>query len=102
MRSNLQLKQTRFISARKELREQNRIRVNFEKSMQRKLIIMFNDIGNKGANIYESTGTTGLGVYFSKTRTQVERTIKPFYTRIILSFSDRLEKRFTKKEGNFL
>ena len=101
MRSNLQFKQTRFINARKELKEQNRIRVNFEKSMQRKLIIMFNDIGNKGANTYESTGTTGLGAYFSKTRTQVERTLKPFYIRIIQTFSDRLEKRFTKKEGNF-
>tara|TARA_R100001460_G_scaffold2629_1_gene8391 strand:- start:17528 stop:19483 length:1956 start_codon:yes stop_codon:yes gene_type:complete len=101
MYHNLQLKQTRFINARKELREQNRIRVNFEKSMQRKLIIMFNEFGNKGANIYESTGTTGLTLYFSKTRNKVEQTLKPFYIRIIQTFSERLERRLTKKEGNF-
>tara|TARA_Y100000114_G_scaffold146700_1_gene157672 strand:+ start:16 stop:1992 length:1977 start_codon:yes stop_codon:yes gene_type:complete len=101
MYHNLQLKQTRFINARKELREQNRIRVNFEKSMQRKLIIMFNEFGNKGAKIYESTGTTGLTLYFSQTRKKVEQTLKPFYIRIIQTFSERLERRLTKKEGNF-
>ena len=95
--SNLQLKQTRFVNARKEWREVNRIRLNFERSLIRRLIIMFNEIGTNASEKYTSNGKTGLDLYLTKTRTLVESTLMPFYFSVLKEFSQRFEKYYAKK-----
>ena len=95
--SNLQLKQTRFVNARKEWREVNRIRLNFERSLIRRLIIMFNEIGTNASEKYTTNGKTGLDLYLTKTRTLVESTLMPFYFSVLKEFSERFEKYYAKK-----
>ena len=94
---NLQLKQTRFVNARKEWREVNRIRLNFERSLIRRLIIMFNEIGTNASEKYTTNGKTGLDLYLTKTRTLVESTLMPFYFSVLKEFSERFEKYYAKK-----
>ena len=94
---NTQLKQTRFVNARKEWREVNRIRLNFERSVIRRLVIMFNEIGVNASEKFITNGKTGLDLYLTKTRTLVESTMMPFYFSIIKEFSERFEKFYSKK-----
>ena len=98
---HLEYKRRRAFSVRKEAKEQDRLRVSFERRLSRELINLFNKIGNKGANLFESTGTVGVTAYLSRTRVEVERTIKPFYLSIITTFAERLEDIITKRDSNF-
>jgi len=95
--TKLAFKQTRFLNVRKEYKEQNRLRINFEKSLIRNLINMFDTIGRNTSKNYENAGKLGSDIYLAKTRPLVERTLEPFYFSVIKEFSDRFEKYYSKK-----
>ena len=98
---NLNLKQRTVISARKELIEQNRIRISFERSFTRRLINLFVKIGDDGSAIFESTGTEGVDVYFTQAQKQLEELFRKHYFEVIKTFSERLEVMITKRENDF-
>jgi hypothetical protein len=94
-------KRNRFINARKESATQDRIRRSYERSLNRKLINMFDDISRDASKFYKVNGTQGMQVYLAKTRDKVENTIKPHWYSVIKTFTDRMDDVFFKRDTDF-
>ncbi len=90
MATVLQKKQTaRRLSARREYREVNRLRIGLEKTFTFRLIRLFSEIGNQAASAVESGGSVALSAIFPDVRSNLERVINQLYEQTIKTFSDR-------------
>ena len=77
----------------------NRLRRNFEKLINFKLISLFANIGKKSSDAFLQNGQRGFQIYSQSILRDVERTLAPIYSSITTSFAQRtLEKRISKKE----
>ena len=90
MATVLQKKQAaRRLSARREYREVNRLRIGLEKTFTFRLIRLFSEIGNQAASAVESSGSVALSAIFPDIRSNLERLINQLYEQTIKTFSDR-------------
>ena len=91
----------RVIDARKEVYTQDRIRKGFERSLNRRLINMFDGISKDASKFYKVNGTQGMQVYLAKIRPEVEGVIKPHWYAVIKTFAERMDDILFKRDTDF-
>ncbi|MAK49792.1 phage minor head protein [Marinobacter sp.] len=86
------------ISARREFIEQNRLRINFERRLRRQMLKVFNDIGKRAEQEYQTTQqTVGLERFATQETTEV---LQGHYRSVIDQFGLRILQN-RKQESQF-
>lgn len=76
------------LSISKEIREVNRLRTRYEKSMTSRLMGVFRKVGQRAAAEYEQTG--GFTNAMRPMRGELEQVFRAHYTAVIEKFADRV------------
>ena len=75
---------------RKEYREVNRLRKNYERNLNFRLIRTFSKIGSDASNSYNVGGLQGFQVYSRRILSDIRAVLEPFYLDSITTFAKRM------------
>lgn len=76
------------LSIAKEIREVNRLRTRYERSMTARLMRVFKKVGREAAKEYEQSGRISAALV--PLRTDLDKVFRGHYTAVIKTFSDRV------------